>query len=71
MLDKLLSKLNRLRIVVVPLGRWCRTEKRVNDIKVDMANTDHCGTCVYEKIKDIPVIKSITSTRQSATVKTK
>jgi len=29
----------------VPLGRWTRTERAANGIKVDLANTDHCGTC--------------------------
>jgi len=29
----------------VPLGRWTRTERATNGIKVDFANTDHCGTC--------------------------
>lgn len=29
----------------VPLGRWTRTERAANAIKVDLANTDHCGTC--------------------------
>jgi hypothetical protein len=27
------------------LGRWERTCERLNAIKVNWANTDHCGTC--------------------------
>ena len=29
------------------LGRWERTDKVQNKIKIDWANTDHCGTCGY------------------------
>lgn len=30
------------------LGRWCTADKSKNNWKVDMANTDHCGTCSYD-----------------------
>lgn len=44
-----------------PLGRWSRTEKPSNDIKIDWANVDHCGTCMYDqmkkKIKEIDITK--------------
>lgn len=30
-----------------PLGRWERTGRIQNKIKIDLANTDHCGTCHY------------------------
>jgi hypothetical protein len=26
-------------------------KKPLNDIKVDLANMDHCGTCDHEKVK--------------------
>ena len=29
------------------LGRWERTSTHQNKIKIDLANTDHCGTCTY------------------------
>jgi hypothetical protein len=29
------------------LGRWERTGRVQNKIKIDLANTDHCGTCHY------------------------
>jgi hypothetical protein len=29
------------------LGRWERTNHNQNKIKIDLANTDHCGTCTY------------------------
>lgn len=37
-----------------PLGRWRRTEEHINNIKIDWANVDHCGTCAYKntEIKD-------------------
>lgn len=33
------------------LGRWCLTDIKKNNIKVDWANIDHCGTCSYEQMK--------------------
>lgn len=71
MLEKIMSRLNTLRIVIVPLGRWCRTEKPLNDIKVDLANMDHCGTCAYEKKKNVTVLRDNASVRQSAATRTK
>jgi hypothetical protein len=36
------------------LGRWERTNRLQNKIKIDLANTDHCGTCHYvPKPKDL------------------
>lgn len=39
------------------LGRWERTCERLNAIKVNWANTDHCGTCSVDykpaKIADL------------------
>jgi len=32
------------------LGRWERTDKVLNKIKIDYANTDHCGTCSYASL---------------------
>jgi hypothetical protein len=32
------------------LGRWCLKDKSKNYWKIDMANTDHCGTCTQEKV---------------------
>lgn len=43
---KNLRKFNEGRVI---LGRWCRTEKSVNDLKVDHANVDHCGICYLGK----------------------
>lgn len=37
-----------------PLGRWCLNDKSKNNWKIDMANTDHCGTCSYEVQKPLP-----------------
>ena len=40
------------------LGRWERTDKIQNKIKIDWANTDHCGTCAYApKSKEVALIK--------------
>lgn len=52
MIEMLAYSLRRLRTAPVLLGRWCRTDKKLNDIKVDLANIDHCGTCVHNKIKE-------------------
>ncbi len=59
MLQTILQNLRKLRPTYVPLGRWCRTDKSLNDVKVDLANVDHCGTCVHDKLKEMkPVITS-------------
>ena len=57
MLQKILDNVRKLRPRNVPLGRWCRTEKDHNDIKVDLANMDHCGTCASDKMKEALTIK--------------
>ena len=46
-----LKLFNRLRLDMLPtpLGRWERTGTLKNNIKIDWANTDHCGTCLYKK----------------------
>jgi hypothetical protein len=36
----------------VPLGRWTRTTRVLNAIKIDWANTDHCGTCTLPHDKN-------------------
>lgn len=49
-----------MRSAPVLLGRWCRTDKKLNDVKVDLANVDHCGICVHENLpknEKIPSIK--------------
>lgn len=33
----------------VLLGRWARDDGNRASIKIDRANTDHCGTCSLEK----------------------
>jgi hypothetical protein len=50
MLHTFIQTLKKLRPTPVLLGRWCRTDKNLNDVKVDLANVDHCGTCVHEKL---------------------
>jgi len=37
------------------LGRWERTNRLQNKIKIDLANTDHCGTCHY--VPYVPKLK--------------
>lgn len=41
-----------------PLGRWCTKDKTKNDLKIDMANVDHCGTCSFDEPKktDLKVV---------------
>jgi len=36
--------------VKISLGRWERTNMKLNQIKIDWANIDHCGTCSYEVV---------------------
>jgi len=31
------------------LGRWNLNNKQMTDIKIDLNNYDHCGTCSLEK----------------------
>ena len=45
------EKLRIIRSAPVLLGRWCRTNKKLNDVKVDLANVDHCGICFHEPKK--------------------
>lgn len=35
----------------VALGRWTRDHGKKSMIKIDLANTDHCGTCAQEPKK--------------------
>jgi hypothetical protein len=49
MLYNILQTIRKVRANPILLGRWCRTEKPLNDVKVDLANVDHCGVCFLEK----------------------
>lgn len=51
MLERFFQKIIMLKSAPVLLGRWCRTGQKLNNIKVDLANVDHCGICVHEKPK--------------------
>ena len=43
------------KIDPVLLGRWARTNPSLNAIKIDWANTDHCGTCsLKDTVKSSP-----------------
>jgi len=50
MMQMFLQKMRTMRSAPVLLGRWCRTDKKLNDVKVDLANVDHCGICVHENL---------------------
>jgi hypothetical protein len=54
MLTRIFRLLNQMKIRPSPMGRWCHVDKSKNDWKVDMANTDHCGTCSFDSPKDSP-----------------
>jgi hypothetical protein len=45
MIQRFFKNLRKFNESSVILGRWSRTEKSVNDLKVDHANVDHCGIC--------------------------
>lgn len=53
MLKNIFQRLRALRPSnpIAPLGRWCIKDKSKNNWKIDMANTDHCGTCSYDPQK--------------------
>ena len=53
------EKMRMIRNAPILLGRWCRTDKKLNDVKVDLANVDHCGICFHEpnKSKNIVIHK--------------
>jgi hypothetical protein len=53
MIKNIIRYLQALKSSSPPLlGRWCNIDKSKNNWKIDMANTDHCGTCSYDAIKD-------------------
>ena len=56
---KIFSTLRRMNPTYIPLGRWCRTDKPLNDVKVDLANMDHCGTCNHDNIKETPIAREL------------
>jgi len=40
------------------LGRWKLDTNKSTKLKIDMANTDHCGTCTFRIVnKKLEVIK--------------
>ncbi len=43
----------------IPLGRWERTTHVKNNLKIDMANIDHCGTCSFLEIKEVEKEKKL------------
>lgn len=43
-------KIFRNTIEKTLLGRWARTNEKINGIKVYWANMDHCGTCGKELV---------------------
>lgn len=47
MLGILRSLINKTNKTI--LGRWEPTGHKVNKIKIDWANVDHCGTCSYTR----------------------
>jgi hypothetical protein len=54
------------------LGRWERTDRTLNKIKIDWANIDHCGTCAYASVsatKELP--KQQTQQKQQTPVNLK
>lgn len=36
------------------LGRWTRLGRKESNWKTDMANTDHCGICAIQELKQYP-----------------
>jgi hypothetical protein len=48
----------RMTLDKIMLGRWERTCAIGNAIKIDWANTDHCGVCKYHRPTDPLVAKN-------------
>ena len=66
MLTRLFRLFRKVKPTPVPLlGRWCHADKSKNNWKVDMANTDHCGTCSYDPPKHEPSILKNSDTKVS------
>jgi hypothetical protein len=67
MLEIIFRRLRALRPShpIAPLGRWCIKDKTKNNWKIDMANTDHCGTCSYDNQKPV-VIKTESITAETS-----
>ena len=36
--------------IKISLGRWECTNMKLNQIKIDWANVDHCGTCSHTSL---------------------
>lgn len=68
MLEFIFRRLQSMKNIPQPLGRWCIKDKSKNNWKIDMANVDHCGTCVYETQKPIPVIKEVKKEDSTSTL---
>lgn len=53
-LQKLISTIPKKNTTV--LGRWGleSCDKKINS-KIDWSNTDHCGTCSYDKLEKRPI----------------
>lgn len=45
------------------LGRWKLDTNKSTKLKIDMANTDHCGTCTFrivdKKLKEVVKLHSV------------
>ena len=63
MIKNLIKYLHSLKASPTPLlGRWCNRDTSKNNWKIDMANTDHCGTCSYTVVKDTYTTTSVKDT---------
>jgi hypothetical protein len=47
MLQRIFRRMQKIKPIA--LGRWCLNDRSKNNLKVDMANIDHCGTCSYDQ----------------------
>ena len=72
MLKNILRYLHALKTSPPPLlGRWCNNDKSKNNWKVDMANTDHCGSCSYDAVKEKYKAKTVITRNINSTNNTK
>ena len=62
-LQKLLNMVAKPNANTNVLGRWAleTCDKKTNS-KIDWSNTDHCGTCSFEKLENAPTERHLERT---------
>jgi len=66
-LQKLLNMVAKPNANTNVLGRWAleTCDKKTNS-KIDWSNTDHCGTCSFDKLENAPTDKHLENKEKSS-----